>query len=744
MSAAERSADTLRDLLDRGSAERCAAELLALAADEDARSARNALPPYADRLPPLLAGTDPARAAEVLAGLSGPQVQRMLFGSFRQLPWPWLHELSVALDDATLLRLLDACAAGVDAPRQAARLLQTRVLNDPGAVARALPPLDSEAAARLLGLVRMPELQRLVAALEAVAPDWLAAVAAVAFPPETVRLQGARDDLQGQETEPSPLSVPGHVHRLEQAGPAASAAELEERGTAWQSAVLSVVAAPCCAAVLAKIAQRDPARAGLLLGSLGEWPLVPGPGGRRRTLFRARAAAVLEASDPDVRDRLVGLLDERVRPELCARLLRRHAVAYPPVQVSGCRRRRRLGEGVELVQIREQRVDAAGPVPMRIDLLELDPRQVHLSVCRAAEPVPFSRLVDEVGMTGRGQARPDEAVFRRLGLVRLSDVVAQTGAVAALNGNFYIDYGHYLDGLDLGIDLAGEPHVLLGDAIGWFVSGGEQLASPVAHRATLVVTEDADVTIRRVFARCVVLRGVEHTWDRVDVPGPGRILYTRLYAEHTPSAAGVVELSISGGAVVEVRTGGGVRIPLLGFVLSVPADEAGDLRHARPDEPVVLPPTLPDGLGPVRQAMSCGPLLVRDGQVDVDLALEGFGDKDTGVLPLSLTRAVDTFSAARSFVMTRSGRVVLGAVSGTQVGMGPVKVSAGMTFGELAQLCADLGAEDAMGLDGGGSSALLAGLPDGPLLVSVPTGGSDVPAGAERFLSTYLLATGPS
>jgi hypothetical protein len=271
------------------------------------------------------------------------------------------------------------------------------------------------------------------------------------------------------------------------------------------------------------------------------------------------------------------------------------------------------------------------------------------------------------------------------------------------------------------------------------MSAGRELNAPVVNRATLIVTEDGRPQIRRVFLRAVVLGGHEYTWQRVDSPGPGTVLFTRLFGTHTPETCGVVELTVSGGAVVNIGSGGGSRIPLLGFVLSVPEEQAEHLLAAATDQPLELPPDLPPGVGPVREAMSCGPLLVRDGEVDVDFGLEGFGDKDTGVLPLSLTRAVDSFSAARSFVMTRAGKVVFGTVSGTQVGFGVPEVSAGMTFGELAQLCADLGAEDGMGLDGGGSSALVVG--EGlNHLVNVPTGGSDVPPGTERFVATYLLA----
>ncbi|MEL6546004.1 MAG: phosphodiester glycosidase family protein, partial [Myxococcota bacterium] len=85
------------------------------------------------------------------------------------------------------------------------------------------------------------------------------------------------------------------------------------------------------------------------------------------------------------------------------------------------------------------------------------------------------------------------------------------------------------------------------------------------------------------------------------------------------------------------------------------------------------------------------------------------------------------------------GRTVLGTVSGRAFGSGAHSYSAGMTFGELAQLACDLGLDSAMGLDGGGSSSLVLRSGEDVTVLNVPTGGADVPRGAERFISTALL-----
>jgi len=220
-------------------------------------------------------------------------------------------------------------------------------------------------------------------------------------------------------------------------------------------------------------------------------------------------------------------------------------------------------------------------------------------------------------------------------------------------------------------------------------------------------------------------------------------LYNRVAGATTPRSAEVVDLAVSGTTVVGVRPGGGSPIPLLGFVLAVPTHRAaGLLAGVVTGDTVGVETTFPSELGRVDQAMACGPQLVRDGQVDLDLDIEEFGMKDSSVLPLSLTRTVDSFRAARSFAFLRDGRLVLGTVSGTLLGSGPPRVSAGMTFAELAQLCADLGADDAMGLDGGGSSSLVALVDGAPRVLGVPTGGADVPEGTERFIKTYWLVHG--
>jgi exopolysaccharide biosynthesis protein len=147
----------------------------------------------------------------------------------------------------------------------------------------------------------------------------------------------------------------------------------------------------------------------------------------------------------------------------------------------------------------------------------------------------------------------------------------------------------------------------------------------------------------------------------------------------------------------------------------------------------------PAHLGEVQQAMASGPHLISDRQIDISFQAEDFGEKDSSVMSFSLTRAVEVFEAARSFMALKGNKIIIGTVSGTALGTGLDTESAGMTFGELAQLCDDLQVDQAYALDGGGSSSIVVPVEGKIKVLNIPTGGSDVKRGEERFINTHWL-----
>lgn len=122
--------------------------------------------------------------------------------------------------------------------------------------------------------------------------------------------------------------------------------------------------------------------------------------------------------------------------------------------------------------------------------------------------------------------------------------------------------------------------------------------------------------------------------------------------------------------------------------------------------------------GSVDHAMSAGPRLLSAGQRS---PLSGFGDAYAGARHPRTAIGLDQASQ-RAWLVVADGR---------QPGY-----SEGLSLTELADLFLDLGAEDALNLDGGGSSAMVIRKDDGPLVVSSPIH-TGVP-GRERPSANHL------
>ncbi len=733
------SAQELTELFSSADVDAAVLGVRAVVRYEDALAADNLLPAYADRLPPALLAASATSVAAVLEALSPAEVRRVLLGSFRQVPAPALRTIVGGLSDRSLAGLLSALVWGQDGPVQAARLLQGAA-RSPAPALRLVDPL---LAPRLLGALPSDVAAAVSAAARRDASsDWWEQVLQAAVPAELVVLLSAGGAAPSRRPAPDPRDAAAGLAARDDLAPVELLAVLEQGDLRWQRDLLRALPAAVAGRLLAVLLRESGERAGLLLGSLVDFVLVAEGARPRRVAHALRAVPVLSAVPSPVRAALVAALDPRVSAVVAPPALHGHHQGndYPVTVCRGQRRRRReVAPAVDAVHVQETALLAGRPEPLRVDLLELDLARVRVVVRSSpGARIPLPEVAARVGAARRDSARPQEVLFRELGLVRLSEQARQEGAVAGINGGFYFDYGHYLDALDLGLDLGAETGLAYGDVVDWFVQDGQELSPPLFGRAALAVTQDGAAHLRRVRMTAVQIDGARLDWRQLNAPGPGATRYDRLFGGRTPQEADRVDLVVEEGRVAEIARGGGARIPLLGFVLSLPQDLPLDAR-VRQGAPVTVQHDFPAALGPVEQAMACGPLLVRDGQVDLDVTAESFGDKDSSVLPLSLTRAADSFRAARSFLMLRAGKLVFGTVSGTMLGGGPPTISAGTTFGELAQLCADLGADDAMALDGGGSSTLVAAGPH-QRVINVPTGGSDVPVGSERFLKTYLLA----
>jgi len=142
--------------------------------------------------------------------------------------------------------------------------------------------------------------------------------------------------------------------------------------------------------------------------------------------------------------------------------------------------------------------------------------------------------------------------------------------------------------------------------------------------------------------------------------------------------------------------------------------EGGQVRIARRED-------LPEA--PVGDLLQCGPLLVRDGQA-VDFADEGFSagasQFDSDITVGRYPRAALGCDGERLIALACDGRD---------------DDEAGLTLDELATALVDLGAREAVNLDGGGSTSLVSG----GILRNVPRESHGIELEGGRPIATALV-----
>ena len=277
---------------------------------------------------------------------------------------------------------------------------------------------------------------------------------------------------------------------------------------------------------------------------------------------------------------------------------------------------------------------------------------------------------------------------------RTSTAAARLEALVAINGNFYTGYS--------GIGLP----------VGLIVIDGRVLAEPIPRRPVFAIDAKGRPWIGTVTfsGRLLADGGTAVPITAVNRPPyrDGVALYTPEFGPLTLSQALVA--IVRADRIVTFSSGRPV-IPPDGYALAVPASQQHLLLGFRRGQSVKLELALsPAG---IQHAIQGGPQLVRDGQILIPYAWEGFGPGFTYI------------RTARSAIgITKQGKLLLVTIDRRS------RDSSGMSLPEVAALMLDLGARDAMNLDGGGSTTLVVG---GRVVSALPVGG-------ERTVSSVLVA----
>jgi exopolysaccharide biosynthesis protein len=258
-------------------------------------------------------------------------------------------------------------------------------------------------------------------------------------------------------------------------------------------------------------------------------------------------------------------------------------------------------------------------------------------------------------------------------LANVQDHAVQAKAMAAVNANYFKK-----DGTPLGT----------------LIVDKEWISGPLYERVSMGITRCGYVRIDRVNLYGVLTSDnakVKSLWvNNINQPrrhGSRLVVYTKRWGSMVklPYYAMLVAVN-SNGEVIHKVAAKSLDIPRGGYVLTdLKEGEIGNLELG--DRVSIMWHTTPNNWNDVTQAVSGGPMLLKDGKLYVDAKQEQFKAGWTGA----------GIKARTAAGVTLNNHLLLVTVEGPH------------TLWDMAKLLQKLGAVDAMNLDGGGSTTMVVG-----------------------------------
>ena len=319
-----------------------------------------------------------------------------------------------------------------------------------------------------------------------------------------------------------------------------------------------------------------------------------------------------------------------------------------------------VADGVEHLHFRR---DAPAGGQWNINALRVDMRKARLDVIRANDSA--------------------------IGLETVTSIAARTGAIAAVNGGYFRTSGDFL-----------------GDSTGTLQIDRVLWSEPDRGRASVGIVRGPNGA-RLIFGHVEWAASITAGRTRRALDGINRargandvVVFTPQFGRATITDASGVEVVVRAGRVTDIHDNAGAStIPTDGFVVSARGDaRAWALDHLRIGTQVRVTTELRSAARSRSNAwhtaediLGGGPKLVTNGAVDVTDVREKM--IPTFASELHPRTAIAALADGRALLLTADGR------------RAPERV--GLRLEELAGLLIELGAREAINLDGGGSTAMV-------------------------------------
>jgi hypothetical protein len=264
----------------------------------------------------------------------------------------------------------------------------------------------------------------------------------------------------------------------------------------------------------------------------------------------------------------------------------------------------------------------------------------------------------------------------------LADLIKKHKALAGVNGGYF----HY----------SGRP-------LGLLYINGELVSEPLYNRSAILVDQENNISFSQVDWRGELL--VKKLNFKVELNGVNRevkedevILFNYFYGPRMPALDNQhYDMVVRDSRILGIESEAGVQtaIPPDGYVIRFPIQRA-DIRNRIPElknQEITLNYNFTPELSEknIRHAVGGGPRLLKDGKIKITGQEEKFqNDILNGRAPRT------------ALGLTEANHLLLLTIDGRQNNL-----SVGMTLKEVAKTLKDLGAVDAVNLDGGGSARMV-------------------------------------
>ncbi|MEE8637979.1 MAG: phosphodiester glycosidase family protein [Candidatus Margulisiibacteriota bacterium] len=337
-----------------------------------------------------------------------------------------------------------------------------------------------------------------------------------------------------------------------------------------------------------------------------------------------------------------------------------------------------LAEGIEHLKVRKG--SAAGRITASVLKIDLDKAEVEPALARRLKPGLVESFIDFLTPWRRKKAWEEHFT-----LDKVSNIVAENGALAGVNGTYF---------------------AFTGSPLGALMIDQELISIPIHGRTAFFLDDKNSPYIDNIYVTSYfkLESGIRYKITGVN-QGRGSndlIMYTPVWGKYTGTNQEGIELVVVNSRITEINLSNS-KIPEDGYVLSASGPGVETLAESvkagtRINTRIRI---IPYSTSPrkIIHLVSGGPRLLKNGRIYVSKHAEKF--------KMDIARG----RAARTAIgFTKDKKLLLVTVDGPprkKRARAKLRSSIGATLEELSKLMLALGASEAMNLDGGSSSTMV-------------------------------------